>query len=118
MVLRDATETLQTGFHGLEDLLGDDPDRRGSGLRAVATFGHATTQALQNLRPIVGRDEFDAWYAPFREVMREDPLMRFFWNLRTAILKKGTPGDVRLAIRSTDDFKTSTLSLRFGEPPT
>jgi len=117
VVLRDATETLRAAFHGLQDLLGDDPDRRGSGLRAVATFGHATTQALQNLRPIVGRQEFDAWYKPFREAMANDPLMRFFWDLRTSILKKGTPGEVLLSVTTTDDFKSAKLSLRFSDPP-
>jgi hypothetical protein len=117
-VLRDATETLQAAFHGLQDLLGDDPDRRGSGLRAIPSFGVATTQTLQNLSSIVGKDEFEAWYAPFRKVMEDDPLMRYFWDLRISILKKGTPGDVLLSIRMPGGEPPAQLSLRFANPPT
>lgn len=49
---------------------------------------HTTTQALQNLRSV--DDGFDAWYEPIREDMRSDPLMKFSWDLRSEILKRGT----------------------------
>jgi hypothetical protein len=98
-------------------LLQEDPERRISGLRTLVTFGHATTQALQNLRSTEG-DAFDEWYAPIREAMRNDALMRFFWTLRSRILKKGTTGDIRLAIRTSNNFETATLSLRIEDAPT
>jgi hypothetical protein len=63
-----------------------------SGLRNVAVFGVATTQALQGLRSAVGEEAFNEWYAPRREAMRQDELMRYFWDFRVAVLHKGRPG--------------------------
>lgn len=82
------TETLRMAMIGLEDLQGDDHERRLPGLRNAVVYGHATTQTLQGLRSVDAT--FDAWYVPIRENMRADALMRFFWDLRSEILKKGT----------------------------
>lgn len=96
-ILKDAAETLQTAEWGLADFLGNDPRRRMPGLRNLVTFGVATTQATQNLRGI-DKDAFDNWYEPFRAQMRDDPLMRYFWKLRSQILKEGRLGSVGVEI--------------------
>jgi hypothetical protein len=91
-VLHGASETFRTAELGLSDLLGADPNRRMPGLRNLVVFGHATTQAIQNLRSL--EQTFDDWYAPIRADMRADPLMKFFWDLRSEILKEGTAGQI------------------------
>jgi hypothetical protein len=89
-VLSDAVATLQTAELGLADLTGVDPRRRMSGLRNVAVFGRAVTNVLQNLRSVVGAQVFNEWYAPLQEKMREDELLRYFYKLRSEVLKEGT----------------------------
>jgi hypothetical protein len=49
------------------------------------------TLALQNLRTVVGADEFDAWYQPHLERMKADDLFAWFHDLRNEILKEGPP---------------------------
>lgn len=114
-ILRDTAETLRTAELGLADLLSDDPGRRLPGLRNVVVFGHATTQALQNLRSVV-RDEFDAWYEPKREAMRADELLRYFWNLRSVVLKEGTLGQVSSSLYI-EHMDTADLEPLTANPP-
>ena len=90
-VLHYVGENLELVELGVADLLGDDPARRLAGFRNVAVYGHATTQTLQNLRS-VDSEAFNAWYEPLRSEMRDDPLMKFFWDLRSQILKEGRTG--------------------------
>lgn len=85
--MQSVRETLRMVVMGLQDLQSEDHERRLPGLRNVCVYGHATTQALQNLRHI--EDGFNEWYEPVRKRMEADSLMRFFWNLRSDILKKG-----------------------------
>jgi hypothetical protein len=61
-----------------------------SGFRNVAVFGRAVTNVLQNMRS-VDRETFNTWYAPRQEAMRADPLLRYFYELRSEILKEGPP---------------------------
>ena len=89
-MLRDASETLETARLGLADLTGPDARRYMPGLRAVVTFGRAVTNVLQNLRSVVGAQNFDEWYLPFQDEMKQDALLRYFYLLRTEVLKKGT----------------------------
>jgi hypothetical protein len=89
-VLRDANETLEAARCGLADLTGPDARRYMPGLRAVVTFGRAVTNVLQNLRGVVGKQDFDEWYLPLQDEMQQDALLRFFYLLRTEVLKKGT----------------------------
>jgi hypothetical protein len=89
-VLQKVRETLATTKQGLGDLVGNDATRRVTGLRNVAVFGRAVTSVLQTLRNI-DRDAFNEWYDPRVEEMRRDPLLRYFYKLRTEILKEGGP---------------------------
>jgi hypothetical protein len=88
-VLRDAEETLEMTRLGLADLAGDDPRRRVAGLCNLVVFGRAVTIVLQNLRGVVGRETFDAWYKPYKAEMAGDELMQYFNTARNAILKDG-----------------------------
>jgi hypothetical protein len=89
-VLNDAAQTLETAQWGLADFAGPDPRRRMSGLRNLVVFGRAVTNVLQNLRSVVGKSEFDKWYIPWQDEMRADDLLRYFYELRSEILKEGS----------------------------
>lgn len=86
-ILADATETLTTAEYGFQDLNSSDPERRVAGLRNLVVFGRAVTNVLQNLRSVT--PDFDKWYQPFVTEMRDDPLIHFFYELRSTILKEG-----------------------------
>jgi len=112
-IIRSAEETMKTAEQGLEDLIKGPPERKLSGLRNLIVFGRAVTNILQNLRSI--ESDFDAWYERYREEMGNDPLMRYFYKLRSKILKEGlletsTHTYIR-QLRIPEDL------TRFGSPP-
>src|SRR5205085_500431 len=89
-ILRDAAETLETAEVGLSDLLDRaNPPRRLPGLRNLTVFGRAVTNVLQNLRTPAGV-AFDDWYAPIQTQMANDELLRYFYRLRSVVLKEGS----------------------------
>lgn len=108
-VLDDAAQTLQTAEWGLADLTGADPRRRRSGLRNLVVFGRAVTNVLQNLRTVVGVQEFNEWYEPWQKKMREDELLKYFYRLRTEILKEG-------ALQTTTSVHIANLHARDLQP--
>jgi hypothetical protein len=108
-VLEDASQTLQTAEWGLADLTGVDPRRRMSGLRNLVVFGRAVTNVLQNLRTVVGAQEFDKWYEPWQEKMRKDELLRYFYQLRSEILKEG-------ALQTSTSVHITNLNTRDLQP--
>ena len=59
----------------------------------MSVFGRAVTNVLQHLRSFDPYDEgaFDRWYEPWVTEMRTDPLLRYFYELRSAFLKDITP---------------------------
>ena len=81
---------LRMVAQGLRDM--DDPtdDRRLFGFFGIVVFGRSVTFALQNLRTFDAA-AFDAWYAPWQQEMREDPLLLYFNKLRTEMLKDILP---------------------------
>ncbi|HDD44713.1 MAG TPA: hypothetical protein ENG63_07635 [Candidatus Desulfofervidus auxilii] len=95
-IIRSAEETLKTAEQGLEDLIKGPPERKLSGLRNLIVFGRAVTNVLQNLRSI--ESDFDAWYERYREEMKNAPLMRYFYKLRSKILKEGLLETVTILI--------------------
>lgn len=88
-VMTRAGTMLQLVELGLADI--DDPAmehlRITRGLYNIAVFGRAVTNALQGLRTY-DRQAFDEWYEPWRAEMQGDQLCRFFYALRTDLLKK------------------------------
>jgi hypothetical protein len=97
MTKREATEVLDKtrqmldmARRGLDDLLGSDPNRRMIGVHNLAVFGRSVTLVLQTMRS-VDLNAFTQWYEPREEAMRQDPLLKYFVNLRNEILKEGSP---------------------------
>ena len=112
-IIRSAEETLKTAEQGLEDLTEGLSERKLSGLRNLVVFGRAVTNILQNLRST--ESDFDTWYKRYEKEMRNDPLIKYFYKLRSKILKKGlletsTCTYIR-RLRLPEDL------ARFGPPP-
>jgi len=112
-IIRSAEETLKTAEQGLEDLIKGPSERELSGLRNLIVFGRAVTNILQNLRST--EPDFDTWYKRYREEMGNDPLMKYFYELRSKTLKEGlletsTHTYIR-QLRIPEDL------ARFGPPP-
>jgi len=112
-IIRRAEETLQTAKCGYEDLIGKNKNRRFSGLRNLIVFGRSVTWVLQNLRSVI-KDDFDNWYEPEQEKMKNDPLMRYFINARNELEKQGKLS-VATSVRI-HSFSTGDLG-KFGQPP-
>lgn len=111
-ILADAEQTLATAKLGLRLLKTGTPDQRMAGLRNVAVFGRALTNVLQNLRST--EPAFDEWYAPIVAEMTGDPLLKYFYDLRSEILKEGSlKTTVSLHIKQ---FRSRDMA-RFGPPP-
>lgn len=58
-----------------------------SGVHIAVVFGVAATMALQNLRGKV--EGFDNWWSPRSSQLQTDELARYFYLLRSVILKEG-----------------------------
>jgi hypothetical protein len=111
-VLRRCRETLRVAAQGLADVQ-SHPSRRLSGLSNLVVFGRAVTNVLQNLRST--EPMFDAWYEPVQKALAADPTMRFFYELRTRILKEGDTG-----VGGYAHIKSFTFPIdmkKFGPPP-
>jgi hypothetical protein len=92
-VLESVRQALDTTELALTDLLSNEPPRRMAGLKNIAVWGRAVTNALQKLRTPVGA-AFDEWYKPREEEMRDDELMTYFYRLRNQVLKATETPDV------------------------
>lgn len=112
-IFRRVQETLYTAKLGLEDLVHGPPERKMAGLRNLIVFGRAVTNVLQNLRST--ESAFDSWYSKYVEEMKSDPLMKYFYELRSEILKEGKLEHLtQLYIR---EFRMPRDMQRFGPPP-
>ena len=84
-----------------------------SGLRNLIVFGRAVTFVLQNLRGIIPA-EFNEWYEPHQEALKDDPVMRYFVKARNELEKQGklsVSTSVHIRSFSENDFR------KFGPPP-
>jgi hypothetical protein len=86
-VLLRARQVLRFAYLGAEDFSGGG-HRDIYGLFNLVVWGRAVTNVTHHLRTIA-RDEYNAWYSPHEAAMRVDPLMKFFYDLRTVMLKDG-----------------------------
>lgn len=91
VTIRQTKSMLDRAVLGWQDMNGADEVRRQTGLYDAIVYGRSVTFVLQNLRTHVGREQFDEWYQPHVDVMRSDPLLHRFAELRTEILKQGPP---------------------------
>jgi len=112
-IIKSAEETFETAKQGLEELIKGPPERKLSGLKNLIVFGRAITNILQNLRST--ESDFDNWYERYKEEMRNDPLMKYFYELRSKILKEGLLETLtRTYIRK---LRTPEDLAQFGPPP-
>ena len=112
-VFFNVEQTLKTAEFGLNELQGDQPERKLAGLRNLAVFGRAVTNVLQKLRSI--EPTFDKWYSKYVAEMKNDPLLKYFYKMRSEILKEGFLRTTSsLYIR---EFNSSTDMERIGIPP-
>lgn len=112
-ILRRTQETLKCATLGLEDLINGPTERKFVGLRNLIVYGRAITNVLQNLRSI--EVDFDKWYKKYKDEMSSDPLMKYFYNLRSKILKEGI-------LKTSTSMYIEKLQFpvdlqRFGPPP-
>ena len=93
----------------LNDLHGPDTGQQRDLVSRIAVEGRAITNILQNLRNenAVGKAAFDRWYEPFVAEMKADPLMRFFYELRTRTLKEGDDGVEGICVSPRGGFRLS-----------
>ena len=75
---------------GLRDMQETGEDRILLGFLGVVVFGRSMTLVMQNLRRH-DQDAFDSWYAPWQAEMKDDPLMRYFCDLRTMVIHHDAP---------------------------
>lgn len=109
-IIKYAEEILKTAEFGLNDLINAHPERKLAGLRNLVVFGRAVTNVLQNLRSI--EPEFDEWYEKYVKEMKEDPLMRYFYKLRSQILKEGVLKTIPTAHVKKLDFPDDMDKIR------
>ena len=81
---------LRMVLQGLRDMQEADHDRILLGFLGVVVFGRSMTLVMQNLRSH-DQEAFDSWYAPWQEEMKDDPLMRYFYVLRTMVIHHDAP---------------------------
>jgi len=89
------------GLEKLKETLSDLPlEQKRDTISRVAVEGRSITNILQNLRSVI--DNFNEWYQPFVDEMKNDPLLKYFYQLRTSTLKKGDDKikGVRVSARS------------------
>jgi hypothetical protein len=86
-VLAKAQEMFRAAECGLQDLIKGSPFRKETGFKDLVVYGRAVTNVLQNLRNET--NAFDEWYLPYQQEMNSDPLMKYFYKLRSKILKEG-----------------------------
>ncbi len=111
-VLRRARDVFNTASRGLEDTR-SNPARRITGIHNAVVFGRAVTNVLENLRSKDSR--FDGWYAEISAALSADPLMKYFYKLRSQILKQGVSGTSTYAHIKKFNFPQDMR--QFGPPP-
>lgn len=77
-------QTLETARFGLDSLRTQTGAGKLAGLRNLIVFGRAVTNVLQTLRGT--EPAFDEWYKPRRDEMASDPLLKYFYTLRSQVL--------------------------------
>ena len=112
-ILLALQETLDTAEFGYETFIKGSPPQKMVGLRNLVVFSRAVTNVLQNLKSV--EPEFDEWYKKYQEEMQDDALMKYFYKLRSEILKEG-----KLEVGVGVHIKHMSLPQdmqRFGRPP-
>lgn len=86
-IFSNTREMLEMARTGLADAISPDPRRRRPGLMNLFTYGRSTTLAIQTMKNT--DPAFEAWWTPYQEWMKNDPLMTYFNKTRTDIIHEG-----------------------------
>lgn len=89
-VVTRAGTMLRMAQQGFRDMGDTDEDRILFGFLGVVVFGRSMTFVMQNLRTY-DEKAFDDWYIPWQDEMKGDPLMLYFYDLRTKVIHKNVP---------------------------
>lgn len=86
-----AREKLEAARYFLEQMKAALQDRKvfAYNLDAFISISRSVTWVLQS--QFRGNTKFEAWYEERRKEMREDPLMKFFLNMRNVSVKEHIP---------------------------
>jgi hypothetical protein len=112
-VFARADATLTTARYGLEDLRGIDPGRKLSGFRNVVVFGRAVVDVLLRLRSV--DPGLDAWLEVRVREVQEDPLVRYFYELRSGLFRR-RPAQTATGAQGASPTRPRDLR-RSGPPP-
>ena len=90
LVATRAGTLLRMVRQGLRDMGDTGEDRILFGFLGVVVFGRSMTLIMQNLRTY-DEKAFNEWYTPYEDEMKGDPLMKYFYKLRTKIIHENVP---------------------------
>lgn len=110
--LKKVKETLDIAENGYALLSNGGKNVEKTALANVTVFGRAVTNVLQKLRSQV--TGFDDWYSLYQKEMSNDPLLRYFYSLRSQIIKEGEYNLERTLY--INHFKASDID-RIERPP-
>lgn len=109
-ILIRAREILATARLGSEYLKSKDKSRILAGLRNVIVFGRAVTNVIENLRSRTV--DFDEWYRSISDSLKDDPVMKKLYELRSIMLKEGkTNTEVFAEIKQMDRKSFSEIPM-------
>jgi hypothetical protein len=101
-ILSNAIAAWNEAEMGRRDLIyNPDAARKYAGISILVIKGRASTQLLNKLKST--EETYGDWWAPHAETLETDPLMKYFNNLRSAILKEGLPQPVTAELISSLD---------------
>lgn len=112
-IFRSLQDTMNTAEMGFKMIVSDKPPERILGIKNLVVFGRAVTNVLENLRST--EPDFDRWYEKYKIEMQADPLMKYFYKLRSEILKEG---QLRVGWKAYIKMINEPIDERlFGPPP-
>ncbi len=109
-ILRECEERLRVCKFALDDMR-SKPGRLRTGLANVIAFGRMITFGIVHLRHLV--PDFEEWYGPKVQEMRDDPVMAYFYGLRNKVEKEAKNVPVKLSFH----IKALNFPRDFGPRP-
>lgn len=114
MIIYRARENLGIAKLAWNDIASKEPGRSGIGLNCAIIFGKSAIDVVKKLRRI-RRKEFEEWLPPYELVMFEDPLIQWFFDQRSRILKTGELAKLDMATPL--ENLPYLMQKLLGEPP-
>lgn len=86
-IFANTREMLAMAEAGFADAISADPRRRRPGLMNLFTFGRSVTATIQTMES--ADPSFEEWWKPYQAMMKNDPLMKYFNEIRIDVVHKG-----------------------------